>query len=147
MNTLEIKEYVNRHNICNIFRGVFACDDLPVKVKKPATFIINLSKKLEVGSHWVGLFIDTYNCCYYFDSFGLPPSNLYIISFIRKHSVHMIHNSKQLQHITSTKCGQFCCAFIVNILKNKSIAAFIMKFSPNLYINEIVIERLYQYMK
>lgn len=147
MNTLDIVDYVKGHNACKIFRGVFACDDLPLKVNKPGAYIINLSKKSEAGSHWVALFIDNYNWCYYFDSFGLPPSNTYIISFIKKNTIKMLYNTKQLQHITSTKCGKFCCVFIVNILKNKSIAAFILKFSPNLYINELVIERLFQYMK
>lgn len=145
MNTNEINEYLNYKNSSKIFKGVFACDQLPEKFSLPAAFIINLSKKSEGGSHWVAMYFDRNSQSYFFDSFGLRPKNKYILNFIKSHSKKTQFNKIQLQHITSTKCGKFCCVFIAAILLNKTIKAFIKKFSNNLYINEIIVERLYTY--
>lgn len=147
MNTVQIRKYVDRDNRSNVFKGVFACDDMPRYVKNPSAYIINLATRSESGSHWVALYIDDEKSCYYFDSFGLPPTNRHIQAFIKKNAVHMVYNKKQLQHITSAKCGHYCCTFIKSILRNKPIVSFLMKFSTNLYINEIIIAHLFEYMK
>lgn len=129
----------------SFFRGVFACDDLPRNFALPAAFIINLSKKSEAGSHWVALCIDRFGVAYYFDSFGLPPKNVFIKQFIKMHSKKLVFNKTQLQHITSSKCGKYCCVFVVVFLKNLSFPSLLRKFSLNLSINEIIIERLFNY--
>lgn len=147
MNTLEIIKYVEQYKKNGIFKGVFACDDLPDAFDAPAAFIINLSRKSEIGSHWVALYIDIYGNAYYFDSFGVPPKNKDIIFFIRLHAKKIKINDKQLQHISSTKCGQFCCGFIVTVLTKKPISNFVSKFSSNLYVNDIIIDQIYKYFE
>lgn len=146
MNSLEIKRFVERYDRDGVFKGVFACDNLPVIVEKPALYIINQARKSESGTHWVVLYLDSSNSCYYFDSFGLPATNGFIISHMKKHSTYIYFNKKQLQHISSSKCGQFSCTFAVNLLKNNPISAYLAKFSTNLYINDLIINRMYNYM-
>lgn len=145
MNTLEINKTILPHQRDTIFQGVYACDALPKRVKTPSAYIINLSPKHESGTHWIGLFINSAGDAYYFDSFGIPPRNKYIKFFIRMHSKKLIYNEKQVQHLTSNKCGKFCCAFIISILKNRPIQHFLKKFSTNLMVNEIIIENIFRY--
>lgn len=147
MNTLDIIKFVKHYKKNGIFKGVFACDDLPNKVNKPSAFIINLSKKSEIGTHWIALYIDVHGHAYYFDSFGVPPKNRDIIFFIKNNAKEITYNKKQLQHITSSKCGKFCCAFVISVLTNKPISNFLSKFSSNLYVNDIIIDRIYKYFE
>jgi hypothetical protein len=131
----------------NIFKGVFACDCLPHRFKLPAVFVINLSQHDEAGSHWVAVHISEFGKAIYFDSFGMKPSNFHIISFLKMHSKRIEYNEKQLQHITSNKCGQFCCVFVVSILKNCTLAEFNNRFGINLYVDDITIENMYNYLR
>lgn len=144
MNTVQIRKYIGESSV---FKGVFACDEIPYHVKNPSAYIVNLATKSETGSHWVALYIDKNKHCYYFDSFGLPPTNKHILTFIKKNAIHTIYNKQQFQHITSTKCGLYCCTFIKCLLTGKPIRSFVSKFSTNLYINEIIITRMFEYMK
>lgn len=145
MNTLEIKSYVLRFQTKNIFKGVYACDTLPNRFSLPALFIVNLSSKREPGSHWVLIFINKIRTCYYFDSFGMHAKNKHISFFMKKHAKSIRHNNRQLQHITSTKCGRFCCVIAATILRGKPINNLLRKFSINLFINEILIDQLFNY--
>lgn len=147
MNTFEIIDFVNLFSKNKIFRGVFACDDLPQQIKLPSAFVINLSSKSESGSHWVALYINEKGAGYYFDSFGFPPKNKHILYFIGKFTKNIQYNKIQLQHITSNKCGKFCCAFIYTVISHKPIKNFISKFSTNHYINEIIIENVCRYLR
>lgn len=116
LNTLDIYNVIMPYQKNGIFKGVFACDDLPQRVTLPAAFVINLSEKHTLGSHWVSLFIDIYGKAYYCDSYGMPPDNLHIKNFIRMHSKSMNYNKKQLQHMNSMKCGKYACIFVVQSL-------------------------------
>lgn len=145
MDTFSIRSVIAPHQRYNIFKGVFPCDSLPTKFSLPAIFIINLSPHTEPGSHWVALYITSKRYAFYFDSFGFPVNNHYILQFLKKHAVKITHNVKQLQHITSNKCGQFCCAFAISILKNCSVTSFISKFCSNLFVNDITIQNMYNY--
>ena len=40
------------------FRGVFAVDELTQTVCKPGSYVINLDKRNEPGSHWVAVYVD-----------------------------------------------------------------------------------------
>lgn len=143
MNTIEITKYISPYQRSNIFKGVFACNNLPTRIKLPALMIVNLSKNTESGTHWVAIYIDKSRNGYYFDSFGMPPRNNFIIHYLETHVKKLNFNNKQLQHISSVKCGKYCCIFAISILKYRTIDNFINKFSKNLFINEFVIENMY----
>lgn len=147
MDTISIREYIKSYQRQNIFKGVFPCDRLPTNFRLPAAFVINLSSHDEPGTHWVALYIYESGCAFYFDSFGLKPSNYHIIAFIKMHANRVRYNTRQLQHITSNKCGRFCCVFVVSALKNCSSDSFLSRFGLNLYINDFVIENMYNYLK
>lgn len=145
MNTSTINRFVRPFQREGIFKGVFACDQLPAVFSLPALFIINLSPSSESGSHWVSLHIDEQGTAFYFDSFGMVPRNVDILRFLKLHSKRSIHNKKQLQHLSSIKCGRFACVFVISILRGSGIKSVLDKFSNNLKINDIVIEGLYNY--
>lgn len=145
MDTLSIINVIKPYQRYNIFKGVFPCDLLPKKFSLPAIFVINLSPHSEPGSHWIAIYITSMRHAFYFDSFGFPVNNQYISLFLKKHANKINYNVKQLQHITSNKCGHFCCAFTISVLKNCSVSSFISKFSTNLFVNDITIQNMYNY--
>lgn len=147
MNTIDIINIILPHQKENIFKGVFACDDLPSKFALPAGFVVNLSKKSHIGSHWVGLFIDEYGVCTYFDSYGRKPTNKDICHFIKLHSRTTVFNQNQIQHVSSVKCGKFAAVFILMKMYKKNMISFISQFSKNLTINDTVIENFVRYFK
>lgn len=147
MDTFTIIKTIKIHQRNNIFKGVYPCDLLPNKFSLPAIFIINLSPHNESGSHWVSVYISSRRIAFYFDSFGFPVNNYYILRFLKRHSNQIDYNRTQLQHITSNKCGKFCCTFAISILKRCSIESFISKFCKNLFVNDIVIENMFNYLK
>lgn len=147
MDTISIREFIKPHQRSNIFKGVFPCDSIPHSFSLPAAFVINLSPHNEAGTHWVALYISDCGTAFYFDSFGLKPSNPHINAFIRMHAKTVSYNKKQLQHISSNKCGRFCCVFVVSVLKKCSINTFVTRFGINLYVNDIIIENMYNYLK
>lgn len=147
MNTISIREYIKPYQRQNVFKGVFPCDGLPTSFRVPAAFVINLSAHDEAGTHWVALYISQCGNAFYFDSFGVKPTNCHIIAFLKMHTKRVGYNKKQIQHISSNKCGQFCCIFVVNVLKECSIDNFLTRFGLNLYVNDFTIENMYNYLK
>ena len=147
MDTITINEFIIAHQKKNIFKGVYPCDRLPSKFTLPAVFVVNLSKHDEPGTHWIAIFINKNGVAFYFDSFGFDIRNDDIRDFLKKKSKRILHNKKQLQHISSNKCGLFCCAFAIAILKECSIEEFLNKFSVNLFINDRIIDSMYDYLK
>ena len=147
MNTIAIREYIAPHQRRNIFKGVFPCDGLPHSFRLPAAFVINLSTHDEPGTHWVALYISECGNAIYFDSFGMKPPNVHINSFLKVHTKSVSYNNKQLQHISSNKCGRFCCVFVVSALRKCSIDSFISRFGINLYVNDFVVENMYKYFE
>lgn len=145
MNSLTIQEFVKPFQRGTVFKGVFACDRLPKMTSLPALFVINLSPSSQPGSHWISLHIDEKGSAFYFDSFGMPPSNPDILRFIKMHSNKLIFNQKQLQHLSSIKCGRFACVFVISLLRGNGFKQIADKFSENLKVNDIIIEGLYNY--
>lgn len=72
--------------------------------------VVNLDKSYEAGSHWVALCIpaDEKNIAEYFDSYGNTPNELLSNYLGGKY----IMQTRQLQGLTSTICGQWCIYYI-----------------------------------
>lgn len=145
LNTLDLYKIISPFQKSDIFKGVFACDNLPKTFSVPAAFVVNLSKEYEQGSHWIGIFISKNRVAEYFDSFGFSPRGSHILSFIKTHSRKLIFNKKQIQHIVSIKCGKFVALFILCKLLDKDFESIINRFSYNLSVNEIVLENIFKY--
>ena len=99
----------------NNYQGTFSCNTLnkPHKNKALSTYIFNLSKINEKGSHLVAVSLKNNNVVY-FDSFGLPCTNKDILSFIYSINKKYKYNSMQIQHLNSNYCGLYCMAFIMH---------------------------------
>ncbi len=80
-------------------------------------FIINLSNKNSIGSHWISLIINN-KIAYYYDSFGRKPINE-IKKYSRLNDYKLIYNKKIHQNIIDKCCGWFCLFHIITLINNK----------------------------
>lgn len=156
MNTLELQHYLKSYNnIPSTIIRVCAIDQLPRKLKRNYSygFVINLSRKHEYGSHWIGLFISrtaantkrSERTGYFLDSYGFKPRSVYLTDFIKKHCTHVEYCDKQLQQLNSKVCGMYAACFIIHMVSGYPFRAFVGKFSKNLVINDSFIIKNYNY--
>jgi hypothetical protein len=98
----------------NYFRGVFPSDLLPrnIDAARTGTVIINADPHTEKCSHWLAVHIQKHSySSYYFDSYGRTPFLPSIYAFLKRNSSVCDHKTVQLQGLTTTVCGQYCCLF------------------------------------
>lgn len=111
MNTSTINTILHSNIVTrNSYIGCFAADRIPTISKFPASFVLNLDKAEDDGSHWVALYVNSADSADYFDSFGLTPSGTiakYLNSF-----KHIRRNNNLIQQIDSRCCGHYCIFFI-----------------------------------
>ena len=70
-----INEVLTKDTVTNkIFLGVFARDELPLKVKYPSCLIFNTAPRVNKGEHWLALHYNEKGFCNFFDSYGKDPS-------------------------------------------------------------------------
>jgi len=94
------------------FLGVYPCDLLPTTIHKTGTVIINADPHTREGSHWLAIHIELpLSGASYFNSYGRPPSDPNILSFIKCNVAIWGYNSISLQGPTSVVCGQYCFLF------------------------------------
>ena len=86
MNTKQIHEALaNDPAVGPHFLGVFACDKVPVQIKKfPAALVVNTDPSSASGEHWVAFYFDHKGNAEYFDSYGLAPINCDLLQFFER---------------------------------------------------------------
>lgn len=128
-------------SVDKIFVGVFASDTLPTIIKrKPALLICNTQPIRKPGEHWIAIYIDKHNFGEYFDSFGLPPHNIYISKFLKRNCVKTKCNRKMIQSLFSNYCGHFCIMYSYYKAMNKSLEAYVKIFNnKNLPVNNSIV--------
>jgi hypothetical protein len=100
-------EYARELNI-PYFRGVYMKDQLPNKIQKYESMIINLDNSSGPGTHWV-CFFKKDKAINYYDSFGVkPPSEL--IKYFGKNVIH--YNIEKNQNFDQVICGHLCLKFL-----------------------------------
>lgn len=139
MNSHQIESALKR---VTLFKGVYACDNLPNTFKKPAAFIVNTDGQREKGEHWVVLIV-LETRVEYFDPLGFPPFDPNFIRFIRMNArKKYYYNCKTVQNPESSKCGNYCIAFIKHRASHKSFRSFLQKFSKNTKQNDKLIAEM-----
>lgn len=98
----------------NGFSGVYSSNNAPL-LSNCESMIINFDNVKEPGSHFVALYLDCNNICYYFDSlnFLIIPKN---IENVLKKYTKVYDVSRNIQSYSSSYCGFFCMLFIVTMI-------------------------------
>lgn len=93
--------------LCKLYKGTYSSDTIPKDYYDEASYIVNLSKSYELGSHFICI-IKRKSYVYYFDSYGIPPYNEDISKYLKSFKLPIYHNSVKIQHAKSKFCGYFC---------------------------------------
>lgn len=73
--------------------------------------VVNMDNSNLPGSHWVAIFVPSRHTIFYYDSFGVSPSNRHIREFLRRFSnVHV--NPTTFQSLVSDVCGYYVMYFL-----------------------------------
>lgn len=100
------------------FGGVYPINQLPLIIRKPSNFIVNLDPSYKGGSHWVAIYFGK-NYAIYFDSFGRCPPENEILTFIKRNCKRYDFSKIKYQGNDSTACGYFCVLFVLMDDKRK----------------------------
>ena len=94
MNTVELIKVINNIPV----KGEVCAKDL-LPEKKPLdmkAYIVNTDISTDPGEHWVAIYFRR-DQVIYFDSYGRPPDEQYVLPFIERNSTRWIHNTECLQ--------------------------------------------------
>jgi hypothetical protein len=138
MDTSLIRKLL-KGNSC--FRGVYARNTLPKKVKKlPAGFVVNTDPIQLPGQHWVSIFIDKNGVADYFDSYGLPPLHKDFLNFLENNSTRWSYSKYPLQAEMSMVCGFYAILFLRCRCLDIDLHNFIRIFSNDNIINDLIVQ-------
>ena len=129
------------------FCGVYPADKLPLDrhFQRPACFVVNTGHSSGPGEHWVGVYFDETGKGVYFDSFGLPPCNPYIVQFLNRHCRYHVHNNRMIQSVTATTCGHYCVYFVKMCCRGQGLMQLLKPFhSTELWRNDRFITNWFQ---
>ena len=89
---------------------------------------MNTHKKNQPGEHWLAIFFDDKRRATFFDSYGFSPKSYGLDAYLKQHSKKMEYNDQQIQGITSSTCGYYCCYFIQLKCRNFSLKEILDHF-------------------
>jgi hypothetical protein len=116
------------------FIGCLARDELPTKITYPCCFVLNTEPRKKPGEHWLAINYNDVGFCYFFDSYGQPPSIYNLDSYIKATSKKYTWNQKRIQG-QSSYCGYYAVLFLL-FLKSGKLTEFFSKFTNNLSKND-----------
>lgn len=148
MNTLEISAALAGNKFTkSSFKGVYALNRIPKVLIRPAAIVVNTDPSSQPGTHWIAMYFPRKGCAEFFDSYGLRPSRKEFVETLQSNAGCYISNGKRLQGDFSSVCGQYCCLFIWNRCKKKSMADFIQLFSRRQqHLNDRKAEQMFRHI-
>lgn len=125
------------------FQGVYNADEIPWEKKRQrfnqkSFFIFNLADSDKEGTHWICIMLSGYREPFYFDSYGIEPSNPDFEKFM---NYSYKCNGKRLQHPTSTNCGQWCMYFVYHMSQNRPFQCLLNRFNGTTLHNDYVLSK------
>ena len=124
------------------FLGVYTSDLLPHSIHQEAgTVILNTDLHTQEGKHWLAIhFQQKSSTAFYFHSYGHPPpSDLNVLSFLKRKCTVWNYNTTSLQGPTSVVCGHFCCLFALYMDEGYTPQKFLRLFTPGIADRQVVL--------
>ena len=130
------------------FIGCFPLDDLPsLPQRMPVSLIVNTDISTRSGGHWLALVLRE-DECFYFDSFGLPILEQAIIKYLEPYYGKVTYSDVCIQHVQSTKCGEFCILFVKHVHSKSSYETFLSQFNHiDIKKNDVILTSLLRWEK
>jgi len=129
------------------YLGTFSHDTIPDLFNTNFSAIINYHMHSQPGSHWVTIYNHPKKkYVEFFDSFGLPPSNI-IIKKLKQTGKKVLYNTSKIQNINSSRCGYYCYLYIIMRDKGMNPYDILYQFHPDGKKNDnILIDILEDYL-
>src|SRR6266853_3192474 len=107
LSNFNIIDYMKQLKV-KYFRGCYMRDTLPKKIKTNECGVVNLQPDKDQGSHWCCYYKNGKNK-YYFDSYGLDPTNE-MITYLKstENSSPIVCSTFIIQKFGTVICGQLC---------------------------------------
>lgn len=98
--------------------GIVCAKDQLLNIKpKRNCYIVNTDPISKPGKHWVLIYFNSQNTCYYFDSYGSFNSiENEIINFININCITLLRNKQRFQSDSSQLCGIYCLYVLYSML-------------------------------
>ena len=122
------------------FLRVFAADEIPRNIRKPAILVINTEARGLPGEHWVAIYFDVDGKGEFFDSFGRSPGP-YFADYMDKHSSAWIFNDVQLQNFVSSFCGHYCVLYCSYRSIGFNMTSIMNMFGRNTIVNDYLVHK------
>ena len=128
------------------FSGVTSCDTIALifpDFDVTRSCIINtLEQQFRRGGHWIGLFYSaSRKRLYYWDPYGLPPTNKHILAFLKNsattQNIKVRYYSQNVQSLFSIFCGFHVLSFLIHKELNMPSSEFFQIYDKkDLYLND-----------
>ena len=86
-------------------------DQLPNRIYKNESMIVNLDNSSGKGTHWI-CFFKKDNKIYYYDSFGVKPPIQLVEYFAKQNKSEVYYNIDKYQNFDEIICGHLCLEFL-----------------------------------
>lgn len=99
------------------FKGVYAMDQIPMRLSPGESFIANIDRASRRGSHWIAVY-RTPLLIYYYNSFARSPT-LAVRQLARNEGVQCVYNRTRHQQRDELNCGERCMDVIHALRANR----------------------------
>lgn len=128
-----------------LFVGVYACDQLPLKISRPSLCVANTDPSTKGGMHWVSFYFPKSGPSEFFDSYGRKPTVWQHYAFLKRNSNQWVYNKQDLQALGSTVCGQYCVMYLLYRARGIAMSEFLSNFSKNdLAFNDNLVAKMFK---
>ena len=125
---------------CAIYRGIYACDQLPEITVRPSVFVVNTDPASKPGQHWICMFFDGDEHGEFFDSFGMLPKRVFE-RYMDKHCLAWTFNKKQMQSLVSRFCGHYCIWYCIMKFRKVTLNELMHEMSSDTGLNDFLVHR------
>ena len=117
LSKIDLLQWVKQLGI-KYFRGIYSRDNLPQKIHRLETGIINLDDSTGGGRHWIFYRNVDKQYCEYFDLFGLIMPNE-IKNYLKTSRKKIVYSSDEIQERDSVLCGYWCLYYLLERQKGR----------------------------
>ena len=125
---------------CAIYRGIYACDQLPHVSVRPSVIVVNTDPSNRPGRHWICMFFHEDGHGEFFDSFGLPPK-LVFERYMNKYCISWTFNKKQMQSLVSRFCENYCIWYCMMKFRKFTLNELVRVMSRDTGLNDFLVHR------